>query len=270
MRALLIGLLAAAVLASPAGTAPAQPRGVLVASPRFVPAAGPVLAGDGGVAWVSRRDDRVLDLWVAQIGGPPRRVQRYSGSDEERLRVVALIASATQVGLELAVIERGRARTRAYAGAFGQPLAPVDGVRIEGGSDSAVSAGRAVWVARGCASAEIRTIELPAVGPLHRGTPRCRLRLRRAVTRRRDRLRFGVSCAGFAIECGARVTVRAGGRVIARGTARYNHSTPPYAAADLRLSPAGVRMLRRRPRARLRISARIGGSQEVRHTRRAA
>lgn len=274
MRALPIGLLAAAVLgwlaAAAAGQPQSQPPGTLVASPRFVPAAGPVLAGDAGVAWVSRRDDRVLDLWVAQIGAPPRRVQRYSGSDEERLRVVALIASATQVGLELAVIERGRASVRAYAGAFGEPLAPVDGLRIEGGSDSAVSAGRAVWVARRCASAEIRTIAPPAIGPSQRGTPRCRLRLRRPLTLRRERLRFGVSCAGFAIDCSARVTVRAGGRVIARGTARYNHSTPPYAAADLRLSPAGERMLRRRPRARLRISARIGGAPWRHTTRRIA
>lgn len=272
MRALPIGLLAAAVFGSLAAAVPgqSQPAGTLVASPRFVPAAGPVLAGDGAVVWISRRDDRVLDLWVARIGGPPRRVQRYSGSDEERLRVVRLLASVTQVGLELRVIERGRASTRAYAGAVGRPLEAVDGLRIEAAGDGAVSAGRAVWVARGCASAEIRTTALPAVGPLRRGTPRCRLRLRRAVTLRRDRLRLGISCAGFAIDCSARVTVHAGGQIIARGSAHPNHGTPPYAAADLRLSPAGVRMLRRRPRARLRISARIGGAPARRTTRQIA
>ena len=47
-------MLAAAILPSPVGPAAAHPRGTLVASARFVPAAGPVLTGDGGIAWVSR------------------------------------------------------------------------------------------------------------------------------------------------------------------------------------------------------------------------
>ena len=270
MRALLVaGFIATAVAggligAVAAGAVPAG-GGTLVASPRFVPAAGPLPAGDGGVAWVSRRDDRVLDLWVAQFGAPARRVQRFSGSDAERLRRPRLVTTATEVGLQFSVVEARRVTVRAYAGAFGRPLAPVGRLELAGASEPGVGVSGAAWVARGCASAEIRAGALPAAAVMAR-EPRCPLRLRRAVTLRRDRLRLGVSCAGFAIDCAARVTIRAAGRVIARGPARYNHATPPYAAADLRLTPAGVRLLRRHPHARLRISARIAGAQRVRTT----
>ena len=178
-----------------------------------------------------------------------------------------LIASATQVGLELSVTEGARASSRAYSGPFGRPLAPVAALQV-GGADGARSAGRAVWVTRGCASAEIRTVALPAPALITQHEPRCRLRLRRAVTLRRGRLRLGISCAGFAIDCSARVTVRARGRVIARGNARYTHSTPPFAAADMRLTPSGVRLLRRHPHVRLRISARIWASASLRRTTR--
>jgi hypothetical protein len=54
------------------------------------------------------------------------------------------------------------------------------------------------------------------------------------------------------------VQVRAGGRLVARGVARYNHSTPPYAAADLKPTAFGTRLLRARPHARVQIIARIG------------
>jgi hypothetical protein len=264
MRALLVAwCVAAASAGGLIGVAAASPAGEgrLVASPRFVPAAGPLAAGDGRVAWVSRRDDRVLDLWVAQIGAPPRRVQRFSGSDAERLRRPRLVVSATEVGLELTVVAPRRVTVRAYAGAVGRPLAPVGRLSFESARD--VGAG-AVWVARVCAGAEIRAAAISTAAHVGTREPRCPLRLRRAVTRRRDRLRLGVSCAGFAIDCAAHVTVRAAGRVIARGPARYNHATPPYAAADLRLTPAGVRLLRRHPHARLRIGARIAGAQRVR------
>lgn len=281
MRPLLIVLLVTGTVAGwLASVAPAESgetrRGTLVASPRFVPAAGPVLAGDDRLAWVSRRDDRVLDLWVLEIGGSPRRVQRYSGSDDERLRPVRLIASQSRIGLQLSVTENGRARPRAYAGAFGAPLQPVGSLQIDGADGAKPdaqreqhgdeSAGRAVWVARGCGSAEIRTIALPAPALVAQRERRCRLRLRRAVTLRRGRLKLGISCAGFAIDCSAHVTVRAGGRLIARGDARYTHSTPPFAAADMRLTARGARLLRRRPHTRLRISARYGASEPVRHT----
>jgi hypothetical protein len=268
MRALLIGLLLAAMVAGLAAAGPAQAQqGTVVARPRFLPAAGPVLAGDNRLAWVSRRDDRVLDLWVLEIGGAPRRIQRFSGSDDERLRSVRLIASPTEIGLELSVAEASRTSSRSYSGPFGQPLVPVAAVQVAG-ADAATSAGRAVWVTRGCASTEIRTVALPAPALIGQREPRCRLRLRRAVALRGDRLRLGISCAGFAIDCSARVSVRARGRVIARGDARYTHSTPPFAAADLRLTPSGVRLLRRHPQARLRISARIGSSAPVRWTTR--
>ena len=271
MRALLVAwCVAAAVVGGLIGVgAAAAGGGTLVASPRFVPAAGPLPAGDRRVAWVTRRDDRVLDLWVAQVGAPARRVQRFSGSDAERLRRPRLVTSPTEVGLQFSVVAGRRVTVRAYAGAFGRPLAPVGRLDLDGASASArdLGAGGVVWVARGCASAEIRAGARPAAAVATR-EPRCPLRLRRAVTRHRDRLRLGISCAGFAIDCAAHVTVRAAGRVIARGPARYNHATPPYAAADLRLTPAGVRLLRRHPHARLRISARIAGAQRVRSTTR--
>ena len=267
MRALLIvplGCLAVCLTAIgfARAAAPAPDASTLVASPRFVPAAGPVLAGDDRVAWVSRRDDRVLDLWVAQIGAAPRRVQRFSGSDDERLAPKRLVASATVIGLELAVSEGARRTTRTYAGPPGEALRPVRALGVdEGGAPR-----RAVWVARACASAEIRTIALPA--PEARAEPGCRLRLRRPMTLHHGRLRFGVSCAGFAVDCTARVTVRAGGRVVARGTARYDHSTPPYAAADLRLTARDLRRLRRTTRPRLVIWARFEPSGPLRRTAR--
>ena len=268
MRPMLIGLLVAAIVGGFAAATSARPQqGTVVASPRFVPAAGPVLAGDDRLAWVSRRDDRVLDLWVLKIGGSPQRVQRFSGSDDERLRPVRLIASSARIGLELSVTEGARASSRAYSGPFGQPLAPVAALQVDG-ADGARPAGRAVLVTRGCAGAEIRTVALPAPALITEHEPRCRLRLRRAITVRRGRLRLGISCAGFAIDCSARVTVRAHGRVIARGSARYTHSTPPFAAADMRLTPSGVRLLGRHPHARLRISARIGTSAPLRRTTR--
>lgn len=300
MRAPWIGLACAALVAggswaaAPAGSqAPGEGQEILVASPRFVPAAGPVLAGDDRVAWVSRRDDRVLDLWVAQIGARPRRVQRFSGSDEERLRPVALIASATAVGLELEVTQfAGRRRAarrtslRAYAGAFGEPLAPARDLALQGADGVAglpgagaaardlarhadTSPRRVIWVQRACASAEIRAIAAPASDVAIEAAPRCRLRLRRAPSLRGSRLRLRLSCAGFRIDCRAEVRVRARGLLLARGTTRYNHSTPPYSAADLRLTSRGMALLRSHPRVRLRISAQIGRSGPMRRTTRA-
>ena len=61
MRALLIGRLAAAILASPAGTASAQPCGTLVASPRFVPAAGIDGVTAGGTGDALLREHTALD-----------------------------------------------------------------------------------------------------------------------------------------------------------------------------------------------------------------
>lgn len=268
MRALLIvpaGCLAVCLTAIGLARAatPVPDAGTLVATPRFVPAAGPVLAGDDRVAWISRRDDRVLDLWVARIGQAPRRVQRFSGSDDERLSPRRLVASATAIGLELTVTEGARTLTRAYAGPPGEPLRPVRALAVD--PDGAPR--RAVWVARACASAEIRTTAAPTAAVAHE--PSCRLRLRRPVSLRHGRLRFGVSCAGFAVDCRARVTVRAGGRVLARGTARYNHSTPPYAAADLRLGARDLRQLRGTTRPRLVVTARFEPSGPVRRTVRA-
>ncbi len=51
------------------------------------------------------------------------------------------------------------------------------------------------------------------------------------------------------------MVVRAGGRVVARGPARYNHTTPPYAAASLRVGPAARELLR--AGRSVRVSARI-------------
>lgn len=445
MRPLLAGLLIAAVAwpgAPPAAAANDAPRGAVVATPRFVPVAGPVLAGDGVIVWVARRDDAVLDLWVAAPGAPPRRIQRFVGSDTEWLAAPRLAASATAVGLAFAETRPGTARTlrtRSYLGGLGRPLdlvssctgpapaqrsfdvtataavfrdgpactqasvrglGPAAGAArplpggifatrlavgyeawlegpAAGGAPSAavvresatgrertrvagsglprgitdlalradgtlalsyrssagarvalldpgathartlaprllaargahwvgealavvvarradprrgmlqlvdtagatvapllamgrdrdltehtdVSASRALWVERGCAHAVIRTIELPAPAIARQRTPSCALRLRRAPRIRAGRLGLGVSCAGFAHGCSARVTVRAGSTLLARGTARPNHGTPPYAAADLRLTRAARALLGRRARVRVQISARIG------------
>jgi hypothetical protein len=450
VRPLLTALLTVATIGwLGGGAAPPAARaaaGVLVATPRFVPEVGPVFAGPGRLAWVSRRDDAVLDLWVSGPDQGPRRVQRFAGSDTERLGSPRLSASPTAVGLELPVTDARRrgggavTSWRSYLGAFGQPLRLVgrcagtdpvarsidvaalaavfrgprcpqvtvrslapgavgartlpDGVfamRLAGpfeawlegptgstaavvresssgrqvsrvpagavpgaivdealaddgslallyrrtrdagstptglavvdpgatrirplaltvlapqgarwigralgvvaaersqpragvlqvvdaqgtamqrivelGSDrelmrhTDVAPGAAAWLARGCDSAEIRTIALPAASTVKEREPACALRLRRRATLRHGRLRLGVSCAGFGIACRADVTVRVGRRVIARGTARYNHGTPPYAAADLRVSAAGLRLLREGPRTRVRIAARIG------------
>jgi hypothetical protein len=116
--------------------------------------------------------------------------------------------------------------------------------------------GAAVWVARGCASAQIRRLALPA-GAVRVAPPACVLRLRRRPEVRGGRLRVGLSCAGFTVACSARVEVRARGRLLARGPALPNRSTPPYAAAGLPLTPAGTRLLRRGRPLRVELRARI-------------
>jgi hypothetical protein len=247
MRALLAGLVLTSLLA----TAALADGGTLVATPRFVPAAGPVLAGSGGVAWLTRRDDAVLDLWVAEPGRGPRRVQRFSGADGERLRGPRLVASSSAVGLELRVTDpRGRAiRALTYAGAFGEPLR-----RAAMLPAVAAPPGQVVWVARACESAEIRTIA-PLSPAILLPEPACELRLRSPLRLRGDHLRLGISCAGFRIDCSADVVVRVGTRVIARGLARYNHSTPPYAAASLQVGEHARELLR--SYRRVRVTARI-------------
>ncbi|MEA2218698.1 MAG: hypothetical protein QOJ35_1324 [Solirubrobacteraceae bacterium] len=327
------GVASGGAVVAAAGPPPA--RGTLVAAPRFVPEAGPLLAGDDRLAWLTRRDDAVLDLWVSEPGAGPRRVQRFVGSDTERLGAPRLSVSASAVGVDVFETRAGRVvRSRAYRGAFGEPLrlvASCSGARaLVAPSDPAtaatapgaearaaatargaavpaasargaaaspgaaapacvrgtlpppapppkaapaalrvgrdrellrhvdVSDARAVWVARGCASAQIRTIALPPPAVVRAAIPACELRLRRPARLRGGRLRLAVSCAGFSIDCAARVTVRLHGRVIGRGTARYTHGTPPFAAASLRISAAGVRLLRGGRPARVLISARVG------------
>ena len=49
------------------------------------------------------------------------------------------------------------------------------------------------------------------------------------------------------------MTIRAGGRIVARGTARYNHATPPYAAASLRVTRSERALLRRARRIRVTV-----------------
>jgi len=247
MRALLAGLVLVSLLAS--ATARAD-GGTLVATPRFVPVAGPLFAGPGGLAWVTRRDDAVLDLWIAEPGQGPRRVQRFSGADTERLRAPRLTASPTAIGLQVRVTDlRGRAiQTLTYSGAFGEPLSPTTMLPAP-----TVAPDRAVSVTRACESAEIRTIALRSSVLLP--DPECELRLRSPLRLHGDRLRFGVSCAGFRIDCSAEVVIRVGGRVIARGPARYNHTTPPYAAASLRVGRQGRGLLR--SRRHVRVTARI-------------
>ena len=180
-------------------------------------------------------------------------MQRFSGAESERLRSPRLSASPSAVGLELRVTDlRGRAvGTLTYAGAFGEPLRP-------GGELPAAARAQAVPVTRGCEAAEIRTGEVAAT------EPDCELRLRSPLRLRGDRLRLGISCAGFRIDCAAEVVVRAGARVIAHGPARYNHTTPPYAAASLPIGPRGRALLRsaRRP---VRVTARIDRTV-TRHT----
>jgi hypothetical protein len=269
MRPLLYSLVVAIAWLC-AATAPATAaQGTLVASPTFVPAAGPVLAGDDGVVWLRRRDDAVLDLWVSDAARGERRVQRFVAAGGNRLRALRLSASPAAVALELVELSRrrgARVESRSYRGALGQPLTAIDTplpplpTATRSGRFTDIGERRAVWVARACRSTQIRTIALPLAAPLSaEREPRCRLRLRRPARLRGGRLRFGVSCAGFAIDCAARVVVRARGRVIARGTASYNHATPPFAAASLRVTAAGLRLLRRSARTRMQISARING-----------
>jgi hypothetical protein len=286
--AVALGMTGAAVAAAAGEPA----TGTIVATPRFVPVAGPVFAGDGGVAWVSRRDDAVLDLWVAEPGLGPRRVQRFSGADGERLRRPRLSASVAEVGLRFTETRAGGAASvRSYRGPFGQPLRPVaDGAPVA--SVAVDAAGRRLQVTRGCANAEIRIVAAVAAaagesraargagsqaargaaswaargaasGAVAARETGCPLRLRSHPRLRAGRLRLGVSCAGFAIDCSALVTVRIGDRVIARGRARYNHATPPFAAVSLELGRRGLRLLRSRPRTRLRIAARIGSARAI-------
>lgn len=253
MRALLTGLLLVCVVTA---AAVAADGGALVATPRFVPVAGPVIAAPGRLAWVTRRDDAVLDLWVSEPGAGPRRVQRFAGADGERLRAPRLSASPAIVALELRVTDRrGRPlRTLHYRGAFGEPLTP--GPAIATGASGDPWPGYAVAVTRGCANAEIRTLAGGEPEPGGGEPPGCPLRLRSPLRLAGDRLRLGISCAGFRIDCFAPVEIRAGGRVVARGVARYNHATPPYAAAALRVSAAGRRLFRAAHR--VRVTARIG------------
>ncbi len=274
MRPLLTVLLVAGSLVGLSPAIATAAPGTLVASPLFTPEAGPLLAGDAAVVWLRRRDDAVLDLWAAD-GAGARHVQRFVAADGARLRAPRLWASSTAV--VLALFEGAASRT--YAGAFGQPLveAPLPTFAVpalppaaEGVRFTDAGARRAVWVARGCAGAQIRTIALALVATVTRREPTCRLRLRERAQLRGDRLRFGISCAGMAIDCAARVVVRAGGRVIARGDASYNHAAPPFAAASLRVTRAGLRLLRRNPRTRVRISARYGELAARRATVRVA
>jgi hypothetical protein len=242
-------LLALMVCVGALGAAPAAAK--LVATPRFQPASGPVVAGVERVAWVSRRDDAVLDLWVVDGQGDstPRRVQRFSAAEGERLRWPRLSASPADLGLKLLVTDLAGTplRTLVYAGPFGEPLAPAAAIP----QLTAPSPWRAV-ATRGCESAEIHTFSLSDfAGPP--AVPACPLRLRSPLRVDGDRLLLGISCAGFRIACGARVVVRAGGRVVARGIAHYNHTTPPYAAASLPIAPNA----RLRTGARVRVTARI-------------
>ena len=288
MRSALVVCAIAVAVGWPAGADVAHAAlavpGTLVASPRFVPEAGPVFAGDAGLAWITRRDERVLDLWAAEPGGAPRRVQRFSGADDERLLAARLAASPALVRLELFVTQSGphargrRLRSLTYVGPFGAPLRLVASAYLaprripELARERTLmahtdrTATQAVHVTRGCRSAEIRTSALSAGAALAQREPTCRLRLRRRATPDGERLRLGVSCAGFRIDCAARVVIHAAGRVIAQGTARYNRSTPPYAAANLRLTPAGQRLLDGRHRMHVLISARYATTARIRRT----
>jgi len=274
---------AVAVAAQPGPAPGGVTRGEIVATPRFVPVAGPLLAGDDTVVWIARRDDAVLDLWEAVGGQPPRRIQRFAGSDAEWLSRPRLMASPTTVGLEFAELRahnRRTLRTRTYAGGIGVPLLRA-GARLgmlaiggDGGAaiTSLLAAGehrdllahsdrterRAVWVTRACASAEIRTVALPAPAAIGVRAAECELRLRRGARIRAGRLRLGLSCAGFDVGCRAAVSVRHGARIVARGSARPNRSTPPYAAANLRLTRSAIALLHRRRQIRVHIRARIG------------
>ncbi len=264
MRTLIAGLLIACLGAA----APvAADQGTLVAAPRFVPAAGPLIAGPDRVTWVTRRDDAVLDLWVAQPGAGPRRVQRFSGADGERLRSPRLSASADAIGLALRVTDRrGRTlRALTYAGPFGAPLARA--AALPRRPVAPLWPGMAASVTRGCESAEIRVVARPDDAPtdVTESTSACELRLRSPPRLVGGRLRLGISCAGFLIDCNAALVVRAGGRVVAAGGAFYNHATPPYAAADLRVSPARLRLLR--AATRLRVTASVGDEDVAADTR---
>ena len=216
----------------------------LVATPRFVPAAGPLLAGpDRRRAGSRAATTRCSTCGSPSRGSGPRRVQRFSGADSERLRSPRLTASPRRSGLELRVTDlRGQPLAHAHLrrAAVRRAAAPGRATRSRRAGASrpgqAAPGERAAARARRSGRGERRG---PALGDL-RASPSCALRLRSPLRLRGDRLRLGISCAGLSHRLLRRdVVVRAGGRVIARGPARYNHTTPPYAAAALRSRPRG-------------------------------
>lgn len=121
-----------------------------------------------------------------------------------------------------------------------------------------LNATRAAWVTRGCTSAQIRTITRSVPETARLRPDRCRLRLTQSPTMRGSRLRLGVSCAGFASDCAARLTIRVGQLVVARGSALPRDQAPHYAQASLRVTRTGRALLANRRRVRIRITARIG------------
>ena len=120
-------------------------------------------------------------------------------------------------------------------------------------ADATFNATHAAWLTRGCAGVQIRTRAMSDPGTVASRSDRCPLRLigRRALRGRH--LRLAVSCAGFIRDCGARITVRLGGTVIARGDAVTRGSDHDVARADLIIRPA-ARPLMRRHRLTLQIS----------------
>lgn len=203
MVAVVLGWLA---VVSPAGAA----TGTIVASPKYIPASGPVLAGDRGVLWVTRRGDRVLELWAWTPAGGTRRLQRFGtvkGYDLNQpgfFGSAYLSASSTHVGMEL----------------------------------------HTTYAAKGVEGSILNQTFLGRLGKRIRQVRQCGV----------QRFQRSLEVEGTT----ARVTVRAGRRVIARGIASPRLKTPGVARAGLRILRAGRALLRTHRRVRVRVSARIG------------
>lgn len=113
------------------------------------------------------------------------------------------------------------------------------------------------WLTRGCHDMLINARPLTAPGTVHHRPDhfRCRLQPAGRTVLTARRLRLGVSCRSFALDCSATVTVRVGTTLIAKGDLpdSYRHDTATRGTLPIRLNAR--RLLRARTSVKLRITA---------------